>query len=105
MQHKMAFVFRHCAALVMCRINQFGERCVAADRQPRHHRGAPGASCSLVGARYPVAVESGGHSMWQLDACDVLQGLRVQDRQLAAVGGPVIHITHQHTVVLGRIGR
>ena len=56
-------------------------------------------------ARYPVAVESGGHSMRQLDASDVLKGLRIQHRQLAAVGGPVIYITHQHAVVLGRIGR
>jgi hypothetical protein len=59
----------------------------------------------LVGARYPVAVESGGHSMRQLDARDVLEGLRIQDRQLAAIGGPVIDITHEHAVVLGRIGR
>jgi hypothetical protein len=49
-----------------------------------------GISRSLVGVRYPVAVESGGHSMRQLDARDVLKGLRIQDRQFAAIGGPVI---------------
>jgi len=59
---------------------------------------------SLLSARYPVAVESGGHSVRQLDARDVLKGLRVEDRQLAAIGGPVIDVTHQHAVVLGRIG-
>ena len=62
-------------------------------------------SCPLVAARYPVAVESGGYSMRQLDARDVLQVLRIQDRQLATIGRPVIHITHQHAVVFGRIGR
>src|SRR6185312_5362685 len=42
--------------------------------QPRIRR------MGLAGARYPVAVESGGHSMRQLDAGDVLQGLRMQNR-------------------------
>jgi len=38
--------------------------------------------------------------MRQLDAGDVLQGLRVEDRQFAAIGAPVIDVTHQHAVVL-----
>ena len=34
--------------------------------------------------------------MRQFDAGDALQGLRVEDRQLAAIGGPVMDVAHEH---------
>ena len=80
-------------------------RRLSAYRPPR-----PSGKCTahrrylLSIARYPIAVESGGHSMWQLDARDVLQGVRVENREFAAVGATVIHITHQHAVVFCRVG-
>jgi hypothetical protein len=44
--------------------------------------------------------------MRKLDGGDVLQGLRVEDCQFAAIGAPVIDVTHQHAVVLcGTAGR
>ena len=42
--------------------------------------------------------------MWQLDARDVLQRVRVENRELAGVDATVIFVTRQHAVVLARIG-
>ena len=38
--------------------------------------------------------------MRQLDRGHVVEGLRVEDPQLAAISGPVVHVAHQHAVVL-----
>ena len=53
--------------------------------------------------RYPVAMEPGGHPVRHLDAGDVLQRLRIEDRQLASIGGVVIDVAHEHSLVLRRI--
>lgn len=42
--------------------------------------------------------------MGQLDSRHIIEGVRIEDCQRAAVSGAVVHVSHQHAVVLVRVG-
>ena len=45
-------------------------------------------------------MEAGGHPAGEVHGGDVLEGLGVQQHQVAAIGGPVVDVAHEHAVVL-----
>ena len=49
-------------------------------------------------------MEPGRHAVRQFDGGHILEGLGIEDGQLAAVGGLVVDVAHQDTVVFGRVG-